>query len=844
MQAVLELLALLWQAAGSEDDLATAKGALQRMLALQETLIGPKGAPTLDLAATLNNLGVVAFNQSDFAYGKGVLQRALQIQEKLAGADSLAVANTLNSLGLVVAGQGDLAGARAVLQRAEGIFEKKAPDTLAFANVLNSLGLLASGEGDLAGGRAYLERTLAIQEKKGPASGLLANTLNSLGVLAWTQGDIAGGKTFLLRALAILEKEAPGSLAAALNMHNLGAVATAQGDLAGGKAFFQRALALQEKLAPGSSAVAMSLNSLGGVAWLQGDLAAAREFNQRALAIQEKNAPNSLDTARSLTQLGTVASSQGDLAAAKGLYSRALAIQQKAAPKSLDVASSLSALGMLQDEIGEPAEAMARLREALGLLEASAPNALGTARVLRALAQLLLERGDMKQAKEYLERAERIEEATRSVPSEVAAPGGPSERITRPEVRVLSPEANSQVQGEDVSVSVALLAPLPLAHCRVWVNGRPLGGEHGFDLSERAVNDKGRIIEKGRILDKGEVRAALAKETPAEVAELVRKPQYAHYQQVRLQIPVEDTDGEYVRIAIAAETTGGVLSNREILRLRRPEAEAARGALRVLAIGVGDYARIPKLTFPAADARDLAGALEAQAGDRKLYRSASVKILTDAQATLPAVREALATFTRDVQPGETLILLLSGHGVKDPAKMDAGSEGFFFAPVDLDPGNVAGTGLPWKEVLGGLEAARQKAKSVWVLADCCRAAPGLARERQATSQDLRRGVEEGGNLVICTASSGDRPSYESDALKHGLFTQAWLEALRGQAPELAYETTPRGKILTLSGAQLVVPRRVKELADREGVRQKVEFPQLQGSFSPGQPLFVAVPQTP
>src|SRR5205807_5467980 len=99
------------------------------------------------------------------------------------------------------------------------------------------------------------------------------------------------------------------------------------------------------------------------------------------------------------------------------------------------------------------------------------------------------------------------------------------------------------------------------------------------------------------------------------------------------------------------------------------------------------------------------------------------------------------------QPGETLMLLLSGHGVKE-------GEAFYFAPVGLDPGNLSGTGLPWRELLAGLETARQKARAVWVLADCCRAAPGLARERQAPGRDLRRGVEEGGNLVICTASAG------------------------------------------------------------------------------------------
>ena len=34
-------------------------------------------------------------------------------------------------------------------------------------------------------------------------------------------------------------------------------------------------------------------------------------------------------------------------------------------------------------------------------------------------------------------------------------------------------------------------------------------------------------------------------------------------------------------------------------------------------------------------------------------------------------------------------------------------------------------------------------------------------------------MEDGGNLILCTASSGDTPSYESEDLKHGIFTAAW-----------------------------------------------------------------------
>src|SRR5262249_52127308 len=155
----------------------------------------------------------------------------------------------------------------------------------------------------------------------------------------------------------------------------------------------------------------------------------------------------------------------------------------------------------------------------------------------------------------------------------------------------------------------------------------------------------------------------------------------------------------------------------------------------------------------------------------------------------------------------------------------------------LNAERLAETGLPWAEVLAKLNAARRHAKAVWVLADCCRAAPGLTR---ATARDLTKGVEEGGNLFVCTASSGDTPSYESDDLQHGLFTQAWLEALSGKAPELVYEEVARGKVLTLSGLQFAVDATVRKYARKAGVRQAVEFPRVEGSFAPGTPMFIPI----
>jgi hypothetical protein len=40
--------------------------------------------------------------------------------------------------------------------------------------------------------------------------------------------------------------------------------------------------------------------------------------------------------------------------------------------------------------------------------------------------------------------------------------------------------------------------------------------------------------------------------------------------------------------------------------------------------------------------------------------------------------------------------------------------------------------------------------------------------------------------------------------KHGIFTHAWLQALRGQGPQMVYEEIAHGNVPTLSGPQFAV----------------------------------------
>jgi hypothetical protein len=581
--------------------------------------------------------------------------------------------------------------------------------------------------------------------------------------------------------------------------------------------------------------------------------------------IMAKAAPDHPNTAWVRRNLGRLAYRERDLRAARVLYEQSLAGLKRSAPDSPLTAATLYSLALLLDEEGQLPEAIARLEEAAHLMEARAPfyPEASAPEILRHLAALYRNQGDAARSEAALRRARKLEEGLQSLPSggpDASRPSPPpigidrplsAEAIARvpiqpagaptlPQVVFVAPGSDSEVTSNPegtsfhTAIRVRIFSPIPARVLHISVNGRRISGE-GRPVRD-TIGQQAATRVRGRILEKG-TRDAQARELPPDQRSLAENPRFAQYEELDLgPVEVPITTGPYVRIGVAAESTGGTTGPLAVLRLRNPKAEGFRGRLRVLAIGVGAYRSLDALRYPAADARELAAAFRGQAGSGKLYRKAEIRTLIDREATLASIREALAWLAREARPDETLIVALSGHGLKDGGQS-------YFAPVDADPARLSQTALPWRELLEALQKARRNAKAIWLLADCCRVAPGLSRERRPSSDDLRRGLGSNADLILCTASKGDQPSYEDSSLGHGLFTRAWLEALRGEAPEARYQLLPAwGRALTHGELNSAVSMRVDELAHQIGVRQDVFFPQeILLNYDAREPLFVAVP---
>jgi uncharacterized caspase-like protein len=192
--------------------------------------------------------------------------------------------------------------------------------------------------------------------------------------------------------------------------------------------------------------------------------------------------------------------------------------------------------------------------------------------------------------------------------------------------------------------------------------------------------------------------------------------------------------------------------------------------LHALCGGINRYndSRVPTLEYAGHDARQMARLLAAQRG---IYERATAQLLSDREATRNGIMRALDRLTGEVKRTDTVVILLSGHGLRLGGR-------FFFASSDADSTRLAQTALPWEDLVQRLFVLAGRSNQVIVLLDACHS--GQATE--ATNGDLLRAIKrQNAGLVVLTSSSGSELSRELGEAQHGAFTVAVLEALQGKA---------------------------------------------------------------
>jgi tetratricopeptide (TPR) repeat protein len=211
-----------------------------------------------NVAATLHQLGNVAFELADFVEAKRFYDEALEIAEKLD--DQQGVASTLHQLGRIAQLLGDLQEARWVYMKASEI-ARKLGDEGSLAGTYHQLGMVAQQQDNLKEARQFYDESLRIENRLGDQSGI-ASTLQQLGMVAQDQGDLAEARRLYNESLEI-KKKLGDQGGIAITLHNLGLVAKMEGNRSEAESLLSEAVSIFEKLrSPHAELARRSLESV------------------------------------------------------------------------------------------------------------------------------------------------------------------------------------------------------------------------------------------------------------------------------------------------------------------------------------------------------------------------------------------------------------------------------------------------------------------------------------------------------------------------------------------------------------------------------------------------------
>jgi tetratricopeptide (TPR) repeat protein len=205
----------------------------------------------------------------------------------------------------------------------------------------------------------------------------------------------------------------------------------------------------------------------------------------------------------------------------------------------------------------------------------------------------------------------------------------------------------------------------------------------------------------------------------------------------------------------------------------KPPSNAPAHSYAVI-VGISAYPKLPpkwQLHFPERDAQSIYTALISPEGGN--FKVENVKVLTGAQATLAAIRQAIGVWLPSVAQGDDrVVIYFAGHGTIFGGKA-------YLAPSDFDLANPTGTGYPMDELsttLGGKIHAKWKI----LLTDACHSGAISPEDTESINHGLGDLTQ---SLFSLTASRDREVANESAELEggHGVFTYYVVKGLEGEA---------------------------------------------------------------
>jgi hypothetical protein len=222
----------------------------------------------------------------------------------------------------------------------------------------------------------------------------------------------------------------------------------------------------------------------------------------------------------------------------------------------------------------------------------------------------------------------------------------------------------------------------------------------------------------------------------------------------------------------------------------KPEAPVN---LYALVVGVGDYKDNKAGLSNLSAGKDALAVKELLSGQKKLFNHAEIVTLRDKDATRDRILDETARLAKAVQPDDTFVLFLGGHGASGQVingiangravKMDkkVAPHLFVFCTQDFALDKPLATGLPSEDLYR--EMRRMNCRTL-VLLDACHSGT-------IVEDPVRQLTPEGVGPVILSACESREPAAENEFLGNqftggradGIFTIALILALEREFPK-------------------------------------------------------------
>lgn len=251
-QVVGDLLHTLALAHHDLCDYDAARGTYEDSLAIRRRLDNREG-----MAATLNNLGIIAWARGDYEEARARYQESLDIQRELD--DQRGVGASLSNLGSIACTVGDYKEAERLYQESLEKY-RRLGESSSIANVLNNLGDLARRRGAYDEAEQHHRESLLLRQSLGDQSGIAAS-LNNLAEVACRQGDLTSAEQLCSDSLR-MRRDLGDQRGVAMSLSTLGTIASASGRHQEGEAHLHKSLEAAHKLGE-RAMVALVLWELG-----------------------------------------------------------------------------------------------------------------------------------------------------------------------------------------------------------------------------------------------------------------------------------------------------------------------------------------------------------------------------------------------------------------------------------------------------------------------------------------------------------------------------------------------------------------------------------------------------